>query len=525
MHRCDNADSNGTATGKYDGSVAVYRDQSLGSYNATQLRHQEMNAIQEEIANVIRGEGIPLQTDAEAANTMFQLETAINNKLKASRIQNDSTIPGAYVDDAFNNLSSDDIANDSGVSGVDVSDALDQLDTDIGALGTDDITNDSLNVPGTTASNAIDDLGVRQIYDQQWGKTEGFDWEVRPGTTGQQEERVYFESDGWASRVGTADRHQMLDTGPGAFNKRVINGATLQNWVVASGNGGCASTIKNLPATPITTVSGTTNSGSSTITSVSSTANIEVGDIISSVGFAPCPYVRVVSLTSNSITVHMDATSSGATNIGVYARPLFVFALSKEASSGLYNGWFDRDFGFDTDPGGANLLSDASGGGWNTIKRLGQIIISGRSSTVWRVHPMAKCGNRYVLNEAMLIWDDETSLGLTETWEVPVPLRIITSGGSRYRYADVNVNFRNDGDTGQSYLHVWGNDGTSETPPRGVLFMYIDNGQNYWHDQQSGLIPVRASSVELRVKQYNADIGEVRILFRGFMIDESTDWA
>jgi hypothetical protein len=35
---------------------------------------------------------------------MFQLETAINNKLKASRITNDSGVAGAFVDDALDNL-------------------------------------------------------------------------------------------------------------------------------------------------------------------------------------------------------------------------------------------------------------------------------------------------------------------------------------------------------------------------------------------------------------------------------------
>lgn len=134
MHRCDNADSNGTATGKYDGTVAVYRDESLGSYDATQLRHQEMNAIQEEIANVIRGEGYSLQTDTETVAQMFQLETAINNKLYASRI-----------------------SNDSGVSGTNVDDALDQLNSDISGLGSDNIANDS-TVSGTTVSDALETL-------------------------------------------------------------------------------------------------------------------------------------------------------------------------------------------------------------------------------------------------------------------------------------------------------------------------------------------------------------------------------
>lgn len=80
MHRCTSADSKGTAVGAYDASVDVYRDQLIGSYAATQLRHQEMNAIQEEIANVIRAEGIALHASTEAVNTMTQLNTAIDTK-------------------------------------------------------------------------------------------------------------------------------------------------------------------------------------------------------------------------------------------------------------------------------------------------------------------------------------------------------------------------------------------------------------------------------------------------------------
>jgi hypothetical protein len=80
MHRCDNADSKGSAVGAYDGSVSVYRDQLLGNYNATQLRHQEMNSLQEEVANVIRATGVALQSDTETIAQMVQLNTAIDAK-------------------------------------------------------------------------------------------------------------------------------------------------------------------------------------------------------------------------------------------------------------------------------------------------------------------------------------------------------------------------------------------------------------------------------------------------------------
>jgi hypothetical protein len=65
-----------------------------------------MNAIQEEIAYVIEEEGITLNTDSETASSgMDQLNQAIEAKLKASRIYNDSTdVNGLNVDDALNTL-------------------------------------------------------------------------------------------------------------------------------------------------------------------------------------------------------------------------------------------------------------------------------------------------------------------------------------------------------------------------------------------------------------------------------------
>lgn len=138
MHRCDNADSNGTGVGAYDASIAVYRDENPPSYDATQLRHQEMNAIQEEICNVIRAEGYALNADTESYSSMIQLHTAINNKLYADRITNNSGVAGSYVDDALNQLDSDitaldsdDIGNVSGVTGANVTAALNALDTKV----------------------------------------------------------------------------------------------------------------------------------------------------------------------------------------------------------------------------------------------------------------------------------------------------------------------------------------------------------------------------------------------------------
>ena len=79
MHRCDNSNSKGTAINSGGETVSVYRDEQSGSHPATQLRHTEMNALQEEIANVILDAGILLNDDTETVAEMNQLVTAIYN--------------------------------------------------------------------------------------------------------------------------------------------------------------------------------------------------------------------------------------------------------------------------------------------------------------------------------------------------------------------------------------------------------------------------------------------------------------
>jgi hypothetical protein len=59
----------------------IYRDESFPTYLATQLRHQEMNALTEEIANVIISTGVSLNDDTEALSEMNQLNTAIDHKI------------------------------------------------------------------------------------------------------------------------------------------------------------------------------------------------------------------------------------------------------------------------------------------------------------------------------------------------------------------------------------------------------------------------------------------------------------
>jgi len=89
------------------GGKRLYADEDLGTgRDATQVRHEEMNALQEEICNVIEAEGLALNSPSESVSSMNQMNTAINNKLKSNRITNQSSVTGANVSGALNSLQS-----------------------------------------------------------------------------------------------------------------------------------------------------------------------------------------------------------------------------------------------------------------------------------------------------------------------------------------------------------------------------------------------------------------------------------
>jgi len=110
MHRTE---GDGYVTGQpWSGppTAKFYADENPPTRDATQLRHEEMNAIQEEIANVIIAEGYTLQADTETYAQMHQLNTAINWKLKTGRIENQSTVVGSYLTAALDALKTADTA-------------------------------------------------------------------------------------------------------------------------------------------------------------------------------------------------------------------------------------------------------------------------------------------------------------------------------------------------------------------------------------------------------------------------------
>ena len=167
----------------------IFADESPPTRDATQVRHEETNAWQEELCNVIEAEGFVLNVPTESIQQMTQLNTAIDKKvtdlqtsllaiislLDSSDIRNDSFVSGTSVTGALeelwdkidgldivvSGLDSDDIDNASSVTGSKVTNALDNLNSKINALDASDIGNDS-SIPGSTVRDALDALGTAQ---------------------------------------------------------------------------------------------------------------------------------------------------------------------------------------------------------------------------------------------------------------------------------------------------------------------------------------------------------------------------
>lgn len=153
------------------GLFPIFADEDPPTRDATQLRHQEANAWQEEICNVILAEGIALNAGNETIQQMTQLNQAIDAKdtalqtqidnLDTDDITNNSTLPGTTLSDVLNDLDSDDVGNGSIlVAGASVSDALDALKTSINTLTGNNIINDSL-VAGSKVKDALNTLNTK----------------------------------------------------------------------------------------------------------------------------------------------------------------------------------------------------------------------------------------------------------------------------------------------------------------------------------------------------------------------------
>jgi hypothetical protein len=241
MHRT-NGDSYGTDTSSHAvPGIHVYRDEDPGIYDATQGRHQEMNALQEEICDVIEHESITLNSDTETPATMTQLRAALDARHVASRVTNDSTVTGSYVDDALNtlkgvmedntsrldNLGTDDVANESTLNGTTLTDVLNDLDDT-------EVKNNSL-LEGTTVKDNMD-----LIYWQRVAHIMGCDY-VNDLTY----KNIFIFNQGWA--VDSTNNYLMrMPTYGGGYRKLIENST---GWVAGhNGNG--------LPAS-ITCIAGT----------------------------------------------------------------------------------------------------------------------------------------------------------------------------------------------------------------------------------------------------------------------------
>ena len=163
----------------------IYADEDLGiGRDATQFRHQEANSFQEEIANVIRSEGITLNAPDEAISSMNQLNSAITQKINngvsaeaALRIAGDNTLAAIIAA-----LTSTSVANSSTVAGAKVTNALDNLKVMIESLR-DELVTPSTPLPIAVGPGAVWNdagswvkyrtFGVSSPVIMMWGKING----------------------------------------------------------------------------------------------------------------------------------------------------------------------------------------------------------------------------------------------------------------------------------------------------------------------------------------------------------------
>lgn len=123
MHRTL-GDSYGTS-----GTKRIYRAEVPGVSPPTQVRHEEMNSLQEEICNVIEATGASLQAGTEAIDDMDQLNTAIDYKVTQEAIARASA--DSAINATISGLAASDIDNDSSVGGATVMVALNTLQSSI----------------------------------------------------------------------------------------------------------------------------------------------------------------------------------------------------------------------------------------------------------------------------------------------------------------------------------------------------------------------------------------------------------
>lgn len=93
-----------------DGGNRIFREESVGNWDATQYQANDANAMQEEIAAVIEDAGIGLNTAPEAIGSMNQMSTVIQNYITAealARNVNDRILSGVLVRAELNDMIAD----------------------------------------------------------------------------------------------------------------------------------------------------------------------------------------------------------------------------------------------------------------------------------------------------------------------------------------------------------------------------------------------------------------------------------
>ena len=156
------------------GGQNVFADEDPPARDATQLRYQEANAYQEEIANVIIGAGIALNASSESIQQMVQLRDAINALIaveSGDRVIGDNN-QQAYtlgqisaVNGVIAALTGNNIGDDSAWATSSVRDALNIILSRINSLGANE---DGVQVAMGPALKPIGAPGITWTDSGSW---------------------------------------------------------------------------------------------------------------------------------------------------------------------------------------------------------------------------------------------------------------------------------------------------------------------------------------------------------------------
>ncbi len=298
------------------GSQRIYDDENPPTRPATQLRHQEANSFQEEIANVIRATGAALNSPSETIQQMNQLNTAIDAK--------DTVV----ANNAAANLATEQAARIAGDA---------NLQAQINGL---------VAMRGFISGFNYSAERIGAVTAPVYG---GYQIAVSPGICTAQNNPAYFI------------------TNNGTFLKKILDETTGAFVPFAAGsNLGCVDPNYTGFLRQFT---GDTTDTDPEISDIADTTNLYPGDTLYASDndvFKNRNFRRIISKTATTVTMDQPAEKS-VNNVTLTAqgRWYYVFALGKTSDQNAF------DIGI-------NPVNDASyfvTQGWDLYRRIGSVLI------------------------------------------------------------------------------------------------------------------------------------------------------